>query len=203
MSSAMPARVRETLPSHGEQGRQRPLRAVDASPQRRTRPRLSYAITTLAAVSTIVVAQLLSSVALSQGAYELSSLRAAHRDLGLEQQSLEEQIGVLGSPQYVTENAQELGMVIDQSPAYLRLSDGKVLGDPGPGGEATERPMEKGNVANSQIGQYPLVTDKKAQDKKAQDKEASGDSSSKGESDAKESRSPVTSENGLPTPNTH
>lgn len=198
MSSALSAYGAEALPLQGEPVQHRRLRAVDASPKRRMRPRLSYAITTLAAVSGIVVAQLLSSVALSQGAYELSSLRAAHQDLGLEQQSLQEQIGVLSSPQYVSENAQELGMVIDQSPAYLRLSDGKVLGDPGPGGEATEQPMEKGNVANSQIGQYPLVTDQKAHDR-----EAAGDSPQKGESDKEGSQSPVTSENGLPTPNTH
>ena len=40
------------------------------------------------------------------------------------------ELDVLRDPQRVALKAQQLGMVIPTSPAFLRLSDGKVLGTP-------------------------------------------------------------------------
>ncbi|GAB2514035.1 hypothetical protein [Paramicrobacterium agarici] len=187
------------LRSPERQPQRTPLRAVPVRSVRRARPKIAYAITTIAAVSGIVVAQLLSSVALSQGAYELSALKSQQRDLKLEQQSLTEQVEVLSSPQYISESAQELGMVINQSPVYIRLSDGSVLGQPGPGGEATERPLADGAVSNSLVDQLGPV----GSDKDAAEKKESEDSTGAGESSSNPPPAQVIFENGLPSPKTH
>ncbi|WP_166983492.1 hypothetical protein [Paramicrobacterium fandaimingii] len=176
-----------------------PLRAVPLHTVRKSRPKIAYAVTTIAAVSGIVIAQLLSSVALSQGAYELSALKSQQGDLKLAQQSLTEQIDVLNSPQHIAESAQTLGMVINQSPVYIRLSDGTVLGQPGPGGQATERPLAGGMVGNSLLDQLGPV-DTKKDDSAQRDSE---DSAGAGESGSKPPPTQVIFENGLPSPKTH
>ncbi|SEC60511.1 hypothetical protein SAMN04489806_3334 [Paramicrobacterium humi] len=193
MSTALATNARPLRSPQLPAPSRRPLRAVSPRTATRTRPRLAYAITTVAAVSAIVVAQLLLSVSLGQGAYELSSLKSEQRSLGLQQQSLNQQLQVLNSPQYVTTNAQDLGMVINQSPAYLTLSTGAVLGTPGPGGAATERPMQDNRVHNSLTGKFaPIGTDVESED-----------GATSGESTAQPKAPPVTFENGLPSPNTH
>ncbi|WP_437584796.1 hypothetical protein ACSAGD_05910 [Paramicrobacterium sp. CJ85] len=187
MSTAV-ARATRPLESPQRRPETRPLRAVPLREKRRTRPKLAYALTTITAVSGIVVAQLLSSVALSQGAYELSALKSQQRALSLEQQSLNQQLEVLRSPQNVAQSAQELGMVINQSPVYLKLSTGTVLGVPGPGGEATERPLGDSFVENSLIVPQTPGAD---ESKKA------------GEPEKKAPSSPLPFDGGLPSPKTH
>lgn len=198
--TARPLRSPSTAPQRT------PLRAVPLRTVRKSRPKIAYAITTIAAVSGIVVAQLLSSVALSQGAYELSDLRAQHHDLSLKQQSLTEQIEVLSSPQYIAESAQSLGMVINQSPVYIRLSDGTVLGQPGPGGEPTERPLADNQVGNSLVDQLGAIgSEKDSSETPPADDPSQGaeDSSGAGESSSNPPPSQVIFENGLPSPKTH
>jgi cell division protein FtsL len=119
----------------------RPLRAVPASDARKARPKLSYALWTVGGVGVILIAQLLTSVALSHGAYEVSSLRSQITELGYQKQSLTEELDALSSPQYVATAAQSLGMVAASAPAYLRLSDGAVLGQPGGTGGAASLPL--------------------------------------------------------------
>lgn len=185
-----------TRPLRAPEPARQPLTAVPLRSVHKARPRVSYAITTVVTVSAIVVAQLLLSVSLSQGAYQLSALKSEQRGLGLQQQSLNEQLQVLNSPQYVSENAQSLGMVINQSPSYLTLSSGTILGTPGPGGAATERPMQDGRVYNSLAEQFAAVS---AEEKAAE----AEDQKATGESDAEAKTPPVTFEDGLPSPNTH
>ena len=47
------------------------------SPSAHKRPRVVYALSAVACVGAIIVAQLLLSVGISQGAYEISALRAS------------------------------------------------------------------------------------------------------------------------------
>lgn len=168
---------------------QRPsLRAVSASEVRKARPKLAYAVATVGTLVSVVAAQLVLSVALSQGAYELSSLRQQQRELGWKEASLSEQLDALTSPQYVAANAQALGMVINQSPAYLSLSTGAVLGVPGAAGEATSLPLSSSLVGNSLTDKLPLVTVPEG---------------TAGAPDPEPVTPPVTFENGLPSPRTH
>ena len=108
----------------------RPLSLVAPAPQHRTRPRIAYAVVATAGVVAIVVAQLLLSVGISQGAYELSTLQSDQVELGRTTESVSEDLVRVSSPQSLAANAESLGMVSNSSPVYLRLSDGAVLGAP-------------------------------------------------------------------------
>jgi len=108
----------------------RHIEIVTAKQQRRSRPRVMYAVTAVAGIGAIVVAQLLLSVGISQGAYTISTLEAQKVELGRTAASINEDLVRLSSPQSLAANAAALGMVTNANPVYLRLSDGKVLGAP-------------------------------------------------------------------------
>ncbi|MBB5632051.1 hypothetical protein BKA04_000274 [Cryobacterium mesophilum] len=111
-------------------GPRRRLDVVSTREQKRSRPKAVYALVTVGGLFAILVAQLLLSIVVSDGAYQISSLQQQQRELARDEQSLTEQLHVLESPQHLAANAQALGMVTNSSMAYLRLSDGKVLGKP-------------------------------------------------------------------------
>jgi len=103
---------------------------VSPTPSRRARPRIFYALTAVAGMAAIIVAQLLLSVGISQGAYEISSLQSSQSMLGRTAAGLSEDLARVSSPQSLAANAEGLGMVSNSNPVYLRLSDGAVLGAP-------------------------------------------------------------------------
>jgi hypothetical protein len=156
---------------------------------RKARPKLSYALWTVGGVGTILIAQLLMSVALSHGAYEVSSLKSQLTETGWQKESLGEQLETLSSPQYVASAAAGLGMVINSSPAYLRLSDGAVLGQPGQAGAASSIPLGPTEyVGNAATSSLPSVV--------VGPEEA-------GAPAEEQAPAPVTFEDGLPSPKTH
>ncbi|HNP16041.1 MAG TPA: hypothetical protein PKI99_06235, partial [Terrimesophilobacter sp.] len=108
----------------------RHLDVVSTRVQKKARPKAVYALVTVAGLFAILIAQLLLSIMVSDGAYQISSLQQEQKELSRDQQSLTEQLQVLESPQHLAANAQALGMVTNSSTAYLRLSDGKVIGKP-------------------------------------------------------------------------
>lgn len=104
---------------------------VVAATGKRARPRVVYALVTVVGLFAIVVSQLLLSVGVSEGAYEISGLEATQKTLSRTSQSLSVQLDSVASPQNLAVNAEALGMVRNTNPsAFLRLSDGKVLGVP-------------------------------------------------------------------------
>ncbi|MDQ0895863.1 hypothetical protein [Agromyces ramosus] len=136
-------------------------RRLRPAPERaaRAKPRLGYAIIALGGVALIVVAQLLLSIAVTQGAYEIDGYQMDQAALALEEQKLSEDLDRLESPQYLAMNAESLGMVPNADPVYLRLSDGAVLGQPtAAGGGAASGPL----VPNLLITDVPLVTEQQS-----------------------------------------
>ena len=136
-----------------------PRRHLHAVAQVRRRPRFAYALVAVAGALAIGAAQVVLSIATTQGVYEEAALQQQVRELGWQQQSLSDAVAGLSSPQYLAANAASLGMVINQSPTYLRLSDGAVLGS----GEAagwlsTVDAIGRGLVPNALVAQTPLVT---------------------------------------------
>ncbi|CAN5172967.1 hypothetical protein BH09ACT6_BH09ACT6_11560 [soil metagenome] len=97
---------------------------------RRRKPKLAYAAVVVIGVFAIVVTQLMLSIGLSNGAYQIESLQAQQKDLGRSNESLSEKLDGLSSPQNLAASAESLGMVTNVNPVYLRLSDGAVLGTP-------------------------------------------------------------------------
>lgn len=100
------------------------------APVHHKRPRITYALTATAGAAAIIVAQLLLSVGISQGAYEISTLRGEQVELDRTAESVSQDLVRLSSPQSLASNAESLGMVSNSNPVYLRLSDGAVLGAP-------------------------------------------------------------------------
>ncbi|RXZ51621.1 hypothetical protein [Agromyces binzhouensis] len=134
------------------------LRPAPEPGERRARPRLAYAVVALASIGAIAVVQLLLSIAMTQGAYEMDEQLLRQAELQREQQKLSDDLDRLESPQFLAANAEALGMVPNAAPVYLRLSDGAVLGDPtAAAGAATS---SASLVPNALIDGVPLVTER-------------------------------------------
>jgi len=95
-------------------------------------PRLRYIVTVLGGIFGILAIQLLLSIAVSGGAYEIAALKGEVRKSQQDLQMVAEDISSLTSPEALAGLATAMGMVADNSPAYLRLSNGEVIGDAQP-----------------------------------------------------------------------
>jgi hypothetical protein len=191
------ASVRATAPApRREAAPGRRLRAVDA-PARRRRPRLMYGIVAVLGAVAIGAAQMTLSIMTTQSSYELSALTQHQRTLTYEKQMLYDDVAGLSSPQYLAANAAALGMVIGESPNYLRLSDGALLGagDASLGGSSVDA-IGRGAVANALITNTPLVTDPDATIEGAP-----AETPEVGPDGVANTPPPIT--DGLPTPSTH
>ncbi len=136
-----------------------PRRHLHAVANVRRRPRFAYALVAVAGALAIGAAQVALSIATTQGVYEEAALQQQVRELGWQQQSLSDAVVGLSSPQYLAANAASLGMVINESPTYLRLSDGAVLGSGAAAGWlSTVDAIGRGAVPNALVAQTPLVT---------------------------------------------
>ena len=190
-SVATPRRIPKPAPS-------RRLRPAPEPASGRAKPRLAYAIIALGAVAMIVVAQLLLSIAVTQGAYEIDSYQLRQAELARQEQKLSEDLDRVESPQYLAMNAEALGMVPNANPVYLRLSDGAVLGVPtaATGGAAASAPL----VPNALLDGVPPVTEQQAGQTPN-----GGNAGGTPAADAAEAApvAPPPVSGGLPTPATH
>ena len=152
--SHLPEHEREHAPAL------RPLQIVTTRTQRKARPRIIYAFTAVTGIVVIILAQLLVSVGISQGAFEIGALQKSQVELGRTADSVSEDLIRVSSPQNLAANAEALGMVSNSTPAYLRLSDGAVLGAPSSatGSQAAAASL----VPNSLLTGVPLVTQQAA-----------------------------------------
>ncbi|MCU1406341.1 MAG: hypothetical protein JWQ43_2644 [Glaciihabitans sp.] len=134
----------------------RQIEIVTSRAQRRARPRLAYALVAVGGLMVIFLAQLMLSIALSNGAYTISSLQVENRNLGRVEGSLNESLEVAGSTQNLAANAQSLGMVSTTAPAFLNLQNGSVIG------AAVAAPAASAStsqIANSLLTGAPVVNE--------------------------------------------
>ena len=133
----------------------RHIEIVTSRAQRRSRPRSFYAIIAVTSVFTLLLAQLMLSIVLSDGAYQISSLQNEQKQLARTEQALDEQLDLLASPQNLAASAESLGMVLGtNAPVFLRLSDGVVTGSPSPAsGVAGAIGADGSLVANALLGE--------------------------------------------------
>lgn len=82
-----------------------------------------------------VVGLLLFNTSLQQASFTGTALERRAAALDAREQSLQMELQDLRDPQHVAAQAQGIGMVPAPNPAFLRLGDGTVLGDPVPAGE--------------------------------------------------------------------
>lgn len=139
----------------------RRLHVVDA-PARRRVPRRAFGVIAVLGAVMIALVQMGLSILTTQSSFEIASLTQQQRDLTYQKQILYDEVAGLNSPQYLAANAAALGMVIDETPTYLRLSDGAVIGSGKPAeGASSVDAMGRGSVRNALISGVPLVTDPK------------------------------------------
>jgi len=144
----------------GPAPRRSPIEIVTSRVQRQARPRIVYALVATAALFVLLLTQLGVSIAVSQGAYQVSALQNTQIELDRAQQKYGEKLQVLSSPQNIANNATALGMVRNQDPVYLDLSTEKVYGTPTP---ATGTAASSHNlIANSLLTGTKVVTEKAA-----------------------------------------
>ena len=92
-------------------------------------PKLRYIVVLLAGIFAILGGQLLLSIAVSGGAYEIASLKSDLRGSQQKQQIVGEEISALATPDTLATLAGSMGMVPDNNPAYIRVSDGAIVGE--------------------------------------------------------------------------
>lgn len=150
-----------SLPAESPRGPRLPDRHIEiisTRAQRKARPRTIYALATVVGLFVILMAQLLLSILLSNGAYQITALQTKQTELSRDAQTYTEQLDVLKSPQNLSARAEVLGMVMSTAPAvYLRLSDGAVIGTPTAmkASQATVVGADGALIANSLLAGLP------------------------------------------------
>lgn len=161
MNSTVPLRwesIRSTATGHPAPLREEPRRHLRPVEQPRSQPRrgrgpLAGALTAGAIILVILASQLGLSILISGGAYEMRALELEQRDLLRVERVLQQNVEKLASPQNLVDNAAQLGMVQNATPATLRLSDAAVLGSL----ESATSDVTANNVPNETLSSMPVV----------------------------------------------
>jgi hypothetical protein len=99
-------------------------------PPRRTRAaRMPFVMLVSLVLLGGVIGLLLFNTSMQQASFAATALEEQANTLTAREQTLQMELEVLRDPQRVAEHAQNLGMVPAANPVFLRLSDGKVLGE--------------------------------------------------------------------------
>jgi hypothetical protein len=106
------------------------LRLVTAPVHARARSRAVLGSVGLLVVG--LIGLLLVNVSLERGAYQLKSSDQEIARLQEQRQELQEELAALQAPQNLAGAAEELGMVRNPNAAFVRSTDGQVLGVPQP-----------------------------------------------------------------------
>lgn len=124
---------RPSSPARRQQPAARPdLRIVNAPAQARSRG--PFIVLCMLILMGALLGTLLLNTAMAQGSFERQELTSQLARLTEKEQALTEQLDVLGSPGQLAQRATDLGMVRSPQPAFIRLADGVVIGEPTPAG---------------------------------------------------------------------
>jgi outer membrane biosynthesis protein TonB len=110
-----------------------------------------------------VVGLLLFNTSMQQASFRATALEQQAQLLAAEEQSLQMELETLRDPQRVAAEARRIGMVPPANPAFIRLSDGKVLGSPTPavpedGIRVAPLPAQKPKVLRPDVVIVPAET---------------------------------------------
>lgn len=95
--------------------------------------RAPFVVVVVALLAAGLLLLLLLNTVLAQDAFRLHALQVQGRQLADQEQALTRQVERLQSPAALASRAVAMGMVPGGPPAFLRLSDGKVIGVARPG----------------------------------------------------------------------
>jgi hypothetical protein len=124
-----PVRVASARGDRRTTGRRTPgLRVAPPAPVRA--PRAPFVALILVLVVGGVLGILLINTKINENAFRLDRLQKQQTALDLQQQQLQKQIAEHEAPGNLAAAARRLGMVDSGPPAFVRLPDGKVIGEP-------------------------------------------------------------------------
>lgn len=122
-------RARRSAPDEGNGGRAG-ISVVPPLPV--STPRAPFVALVLSVVVVGVLGILVINTKINEGAFQLHELKSQQGSLDQQQQRLEREIAEKESPGNLAAAARQLGLVRAESPAFLRLPDGRQLGVPKP-----------------------------------------------------------------------
>ncbi|MEO7062121.1 MAG: hypothetical protein ABI083_20580 [Lapillicoccus sp.] len=126
-----PARAASTAPRPvGRRAAMAPLRVVPSAIGRSGNG--LFAGVCAVVLLTGLVALLMLNTSLAQGAFELTSLQQKSGVLADTQEQVTASLDAQRSPRSLAAQAQQMGMVPAESMAFIRLSDGKIIGEAKP-----------------------------------------------------------------------
>ena len=94
--------------------------------------RTPFAVLVIAILAAGVVGLLMFNTSMQQTSFKATALQDRVNVLTAKEQSLALELAALRDPQQLAVAAKELGMVAPSQPAFVRLADGRVLGNPTP-----------------------------------------------------------------------
>ncbi len=106
------------------------LTVVPRRPQRA--PRVPFMVLVSLLLIGGVAGLLMVNTSMQQSSFTASALQQRSSALAAKEQSLSMSLERLRDPQRLAERARAMGMVPPATPAFLRLSDGRILGRPAP-----------------------------------------------------------------------
>ncbi|MBW9206240.1 hypothetical protein KV102_17495 [Mumia sp. zg.B53] len=126
-----------------------PLRVVPAARPRS--PRAPFVLLVVTLLAGGLVGLLLLNTSMQNGAFQLAELEKEAETLQSRHAQLSLEVEERATPAALAERAAELGMVPNTTPVFLRLSDGKVVGDPEPAARG-ESPSGVGGPSPAAVG---------------------------------------------------
>ena len=99
-------------------------------PERASRGLFALIVTALLGIGMILI--LVINTSLAQGAFTVAELKAEQAVLAQQEQSLAEAVAAAAAPETLEQRARDLGMVPTDTPVFLEVPSGEVLGTPRP-----------------------------------------------------------------------
>ena len=127
-SAAIAQPSRHAVPAAGRAPGRKPLRLVP--PLRTGAPRAPFVVLLGTLLTGGLAGLLFLHTALAEDSFRLHDLKVRSAVLTDREQALEQEVAQEASPRRLAAKAEALGMVRSENPAFIRLSDGKVLGKP-------------------------------------------------------------------------
>jgi len=142
-------------------------------PVRRPAPRAPFVVLLGSLLAAGLGGLLYLHTSLAEDSFRLHDLMTRSAVLADREQALEQEVALEASPTRLAQRAESLGMVRSPNPAFIRLSDGAILGKPKPGVAPPPPPAPTPSASSS--------PDEGATDEGATDEQATGDSAAEGD----------------------
>ncbi|MGH1562678.1 FtsB family cell division protein [Mumia sp. DW29H23] len=127
--------------------------ALRVVPARRPRtPRAPFVLLVVTLLAGGLIGLLLLNTSMQNGAFQLAELEKQAEALQSQHAELALEVEQRSTPAALADRAAELGMVPNTNPVFLRLPDGKVVGDPEPATRSQSQPSGVGGPSPAAVG---------------------------------------------------